>query len=271
MKMTRNLNPFAHLGRLLQSRSRAQARLRFAQDRTDLDHDLSFSEAARRFPSRNDLHAYMHRYFYKTLPAPLREHRLYFEHKGFGEDAFHAMWYLLLREFRPQNMLEIGVFRGQVISLWSLIGKLIGVPVRIRCISPFSQAGDEVSRYPKLNYLDDVLANFRHFNLPEPQYLRALSTDPEAIAYLTREPLDCVYIDGGHDFEVVLSDYRNSVAALRPGGLLVMDDSSLYTDFQAPVFSFAGHPGPSRVAREFADRELEHLGGVGHQNVYRKP
>lgn len=28
---------------------------------------------------------------------------------------------------------------------------------------------------------------------------------------------------------------------------------------------------PSRVAREFADRELEHLGGVGHQNVYRKP
>ncbi len=270
MMKTRNFNPFAKIVGMFKARSRNKARLRFAQERTDLDHDLSFSEAARRFPSRNELHAYMHRYFHKTLPAPLRQHRQYFEHRGFGEDAFHAMWYLLLREFKPQNLLEIGVFRGQVISLWALISNHIDVHTRIRCISPFSQAGDEVSHYPKLNYLDDVLRNFRHFDLPEPEYLQAFSTDPDALAYLKREPLDCVYIDGGHDYEVVLSDYRNSVAALRSGGLLVMDDSSLYTDFQPPAFSFAGHPGPSRVAREIADRELDHLGGVGHQNVYRK-
>jgi hypothetical protein len=68
----------------------------------------------------------------------------------------------------------------------------------------------------------------------------------------------------------VVRDYHNSVAALKAGGLLILDDSSLYTDFDPPVFSFAGFPGPSTVARELADRELEHLGGVGHQNVYRK-
>jgi len=32
--------------------------------------------------------------------------------RGFGENAFHTMWYLLLEEFKPATFLEIGVFRG---------------------------------------------------------------------------------------------------------------------------------------------------------------
>jgi hypothetical protein len=270
MKSHKRLNPFIKLRHLLDARARDKARRRFALERADLDCDLSFSEAARRYPARNDLHAYMHRYFLSRAPEPLRAHRQYFERRGFGEDAFHSMWYLILKEFRPQTFLEIGVFRGQVISLWALIGKTLGLPVSIRCISPFSAAGDEVSRYPNLDYLPDVLKNFSHFGLAPPDYLRAYSTDSAAIAYMKQVPLDCIYIDGSHDYDVVLSDYRHGLKALKPGGILVMDDSSLYTDFTPPVFSFAGHPGPSRVARDFADKELEWLAGVGHQNVYRK-
>lgn len=233
---------------------------------------MGFTEAVARFPSRNDLFAYMHRYFYTRLPEPLRRHRRYFskQGRGFGEEAFHAMWYLLIREFSPSSLLEIGVFRGQVISLWSLIGGLIGHPMSIRCISPFNSSGDDTSLYPDLDYLADVLQNFSHFDLAPPDYFRGMSTDAAAVAYLRKERLDCVYIDGSHDFDVVLADFRHSVDALRSGGILVMDDSSLYTDFTPPRFSFAGHPGPSRVAREFADVELQHLAGIGHQNVYRK-
>jgi len=266
------LNPLTRIRHIVERRARAKAVLTYGRDRPDFDCDLSFTEASKRFPSRNELYAYLHRYFFTRLPQPLREHRAYFEQngRGFGEAAFHSMWYLLLREFRPTRLLEIGVFRGQVISLWALIGRTLSLPIDIRCISPFSQVSDQVSAYPVSNYLEDVMQNFRHFDLPPPGYCKALSTDPEAIAYLQQTPLDCIYIDGGHDYEVVLSDYRNSVAALNSGGLLVMDDSSLDTDFAPPVFAFAGHPGPSRVAREFADRELTHLAGVGHQNVYRK-
>ncbi len=250
-----------------------RSRRGYARSRGDLSQDLSFTEATRRFPDRNDLHAYMHRFFYESLPETLRLHREYFskEGRGFGEPAFHSMWYLLLREFRPTNLLEIGVYRGQVVSLWTLIGRELSIPVGVRCISPFSSAGDQVSRYRQLDYLEDVMRNFDHFQLPRPNYLKGFSTDPQAIAYLRAEPLDFVYIDGGHDYDVVLSDYRNSVDALKPGGILVMDDASLGTNFAPPKFSFAGHPGPSKVAREIADKELQFLGGVGHQNVYRKP
>jgi len=253
-------------------RARAAARLSFALERSDLNCDLSFSAAVQRFSTRNELFAYMHRYFYTLLPEPLRQHRAYFARngRGFGEEAFHAMWYLLMREFKPVSLLEIGVFRGQVISLWALIARLAGTPVSVRCISPFSEAGDRVSKYPRLNYFEDVMLNFQHFNLPRPDCFQGFSTDPAARTYLQQVPLDCIYVDGGHDDEVVICDYHNSVAALQSGGLLVLDDSSLYTDFDPPIFSFAGHPGPSKVARQLADRELEFMGGVGHQNVYRK-
>src|SRR5437879_452067 len=41
------------------------------------------------------------RYFHFRLPEPVREHRRYFEmeRRGFGEPAFHVMWFLLCREF----------------------------------------------------------------------------------------------------------------------------------------------------------------------------
>jgi Methyltransferase domain len=260
------------LARRSQAISRERARRRFSAHRDEYSLDLSFSSAAKRFATRDCLYAYLHHYFVHLLPTELQLHRRYFaaEQRGFGEEAFHSMWYLLLREYRPKRFLEIGVFRGQVISLWALIARLQSDLAEIHCISPFSAAGDDVSDYPNIDFLNDVLLNFRHFGLPQPLHLRALSTDRNAIDYMREHRFDCIYIDGSHDFDVVLSDYRNSVSALNPGGLLVMDDSSLGTEFTPPAFSFAGHPGPSRVAREFADRELIHLGGVGHQNVYRK-
>ena len=79
-----------------------------------------------------------------------------------------------------------------------------------------------------------------------------------------------IYIDGAHDFEVVFKDYKLCYENLCRGGVLVLDDASLYCDYNPASFAFAGHPGPSRVAREYADKEMEFIGAVGHNNVYRK-
>ena len=100
--------------------------------------------------------------------------------------------------------------------------------------------------------------------------VKALSTDPDAIACLRSMVWDLIFIDGSHDYEIVLADYQISKDNLRHGGLLVIDDASLGTAFHPPSFSFAGHQGPSRVAREYADREMRFLGAVGHNNVFTK-
>lgn len=238
-----------------------------------LADDLTFSQSAAIFPDRTRMYAYMHHYYHNLCPEHIRQHRSYFakEFRGFGEEAFHAMWFTLLREFRPNKCLEIGVYRGQTISLWALIAKKIDYPIDIHGISPFTPAGDQVSDYLKhIDYKADTLENHRHFELPLPSLLRAFSTAPESKEYILSQKWNLIYIDGNHDYEIALSDYEICKDSLAVGGLLVMDDSSLYTDYSPRIFSFAGHPGPSRVVKERAIKDLQFVGGVGHNNIFRK-
>jgi cephalosporin hydroxylase len=245
----------------------------YSRRRRAFSEDLSFSQATRKFADRNALHAYMHHYLHHLAPPEIRGHRRYYKQglRGFGEDALHAMWWTLLTEFRPRLVLEIGVYRGQVLSLWGLIAKLSGFSCEVHGISPFSPAGDGASRYLEdVNYYEDTLTSNRMFGLPEPKLVRAFSTEASALEHIMSHRWDLAYIDGNHDFEVAVADYKVCRDALEDGGLLVMDDSSLYTAYRPRAFSFAGHPGPSRVVNEFAMKELQFLGGVGHNNVFRK-
>jgi hypothetical protein len=214
------------------------------------------------------------RYFHTRLPGELREHRSYFtkESRGFGEDAFHVMWYLLFREFKPRAFLEIGVYRGQTLSLAALLQRHFSYAGEIVGISPFSPAGDSVSKYLKsVDYYSDTLANFAHFNLPAPTLIKAFSTDDAAQRKITEGRWDCAYIDGNHEYDVVAQDWRACAAGIVPGGLIVLDDSGLSSAYRAPAFATAGHPGPSRLAGELKQsNEFHEILQVGHNRVFQK-
>ena len=74
--------------------------------------------------------------------AYLKNHRDFIESKnlGFGDRAFTYMWFLILNYVKDKNLngnlLEIGVFKGQIISLWSLISKQIDLDSNIIGITP---------------------------------------------------------------------------------------------------------------------------------------
>jgi len=207
------------------------------------------------------------------VPQEVLRHRAYFSDgkRGFGEDAFHAMWFLLLERFRPAQMLEIGVFRGQTVSLWRLISGLLAFKSDIGCISPFSPAGDSVSRYAQeVDYFEDMLANHRHFSLAPPEVCSAYSTSPEAHDFIQSRRWNLIYIDGNHDYEVARSDFDLCAANLAPGGIIVLDDSALGTDYSPPGFATAGHPGPSKLAREILGEGFEEIFSAGHNRVFRR-
>ena len=225
------------------------------------------------FDGRNEIHKYMHHFFMHLSPPFLRDHRKYFQKKkrGFGEDAFHSMWLMIFEKYRPKNALEIGVYRGQVITLWSVISRSMGIQCEIHGLSPFSAAGDEVSKYVNnLDYLSDVIDNSKVFNVESINLKKAYSTEIDGIDYIHSKKWDLIYIDVNHDYQIALSDYINCKDSLSDGGVLVIDDSSLYTDFKPPRFSFSGHPGPSKIVRDFAMNDMKFICGVGHNNVFQK-
>lgn len=226
-----------------------------------------------KFKDRADTYNYFHHYFWNISPNWLKEHRKYFstDKRGFGEDAFHSMWYLLLKEFQPKNILEIGVYRGQTLSLFSLISKHEVFESDICGISPFTSSGDEVSSYlSNLNYYEDVKLNFTNFKLPLPNLKKGFSTDLEMLKTIQSKKWDLIYIDGNHDYDVVKQDFDNCSKYLKIGGFLVLDDSSLYTNYSPPFYSTSGHPGPSRVAEEIDSNVFEEFLAVGHNRIFRK-
>jgi hypothetical protein len=212
-------------------------------------------------------------YFDSRLPVSLRQHRHYFTkaRRGFGEDPFHVMWLLLFREFHPQACLEIGVYRGQIISLWAWLARLCSQPCEVHGISPFSSAGDSVSKYSRrVEYLADTLCHFDHFGLAHPALLKAYSTDPEAVALIRSRAWDVIYIDGNHDYAVARQDWDHCAAAVKTGGLIVLDDAGLSTSFRPPIFATGGHPGPSRLAEEIDRARFEEILQVGHNRVFQR-
>jgi hypothetical protein len=234
---------------------------------------IGIKELDRLCYNRNLKYQYFHNFFWNLAPAWLREHRKYFADgkRGFGEDAFHSMWYFIFSEFHPRDVLEIGVYRGQTLSLFALLGKNFGFETNIHGVSPFTSAGDNVSKYlGDLDYYNDVIANFNYFRLSLPILHKGFSTDKVILQAIESEQWDLIYIDGNHNYEVAKHDFNFCSQYLRKGGLIVLDDSSLYTDFKPPLYSTAGHEGPSKVACEIDPNLFKEILSVGHNRVFKK-
>lgn len=82
------------------------------------------------------------------------------------------------------------------------------------------------------------------------------------------KPIDFLFIDGDHNYAVVLQDFTDWTPHLKKGGILAIHDARMYRPGGAPF-----HPGPSRVAEErvFANPlEWEILGEAFSLVIARK-
>jgi hypothetical protein len=234
--------------------------------------NLSFEDICKL--SRNDSYKYFHEYYHHESPTWLKNHRRYFSKnlRSFGEDAFHAMWFHILNQFKPFNILEIGVYRGSTLSLFALISQKNGVSANINGISPFSSVGDSVSKYLKgIDYKQDIYINFDAFGIERPNLHEGYSESLEMNEVFQLEKWDLIFIDGNHDEEIVRSDLERSIDNISDEGIIVVDDSALFTDLDKLSYATRGHMGPSIVVDKFLNegRIIEVL-SCGHNRVFKK-
>jgi len=241
-----------------------------------LDYDINeLKEIWNLSFNRNEVYTYFHHHFWNRIFIELKEHRKYFRinNRGFGEDAFHSMWYFIFNIYKPKKILEIGVYRGQTLTLFSLLTKILQISkAEIHGISPFTNDGDEVSNYLKLDYYEDVNLNIDNFKLTNISLHKGYSTDSDIISKVIESHCwDLIYIDGNHDYEVVLEDFNNCAQNLKKGGIVVLDDASLFTNYNSNSYSSKGHYGPSKVAEEISsNQQFVEILGVGHNRVFQK-
>lgn len=200
---------------------------------------------------------------------------------GFGELPFAWNWFLCVaaaakakaNKEAPVRFLEIGVFKGRSMALVQLAATLLGQKAELWGVTPLSGAGDKYSGYDAVDYAAAIRDTFRKARATQDNaaIIQGLSQDVAAIAEAAKHaPYDIIYIDGCHDYEAVCADIRNYVPMLRVGGLLVMDDASLY--IESPAGLFKGHPDVGRAIQDCLDGrdDMEHLFAVGHNRVWRR-
>jgi hypothetical protein len=241
----------------------------------------------------------VHRKFTATAAADplLASHRLYVEqHKlGFGDAAFHAMWKLMLDAARVRfgkvDALEIGVFKGQVISLWALLAKTYRWPLRIHAVTPLEgqelrgprlwralkyrllprfreriQSGDF---YPDDDYEGIVRRLFAHFDVEfsDVRLLRGYSNSPAVLSALQADRFHLIYIDGDHTYKGAASDIRLYAPKVVPGGWLVMDDAA----FDLPGTAFwKGYETVARACKLLPGLGFTNVLNVGHNRIFEK-
>jgi hypothetical protein len=220
-------------------------------------------------------------YLFDCLPSPLAEHRRFFENdcRGFGERAFHSGWLWIFMNFFGHrdsviNCLEIGVFKGQTLTLFPIIAEHLNKELSALGLSPFDSSGDDVSVYGAADYYKEVKEYAHYLGISDSiNLIKAYSNDPIGIEAIASKDWDLIYIDGSHDYDVVKSDFLHSARALKVNGILVFDDSSLFSQripLQKRLPGFPGHPGPSRVVDEICHYPLLHVLTIGHLNIFLK-
>lgn len=207
----------------------------------------------------------------------LLNHRTYIERRayGMGEKCFHWLWKLIVDEMpNPFSFLEIGVYKGQVLSLIKLLANRAGKGVNVTGVTMLSSfAGDtgKFSDYPNEDYMGYIDGIHDAFELEYPHLIVGDSTSPAThSAFGNAEPFDIVYIDGCHEYDYVVEDLMFYPKLIKTGGLLVVDDASNH--LKQPFGFFQGIQDVSDAVRAIieTDPQWEHVLALVHNRVWRR-
>jgi len=233
-----------------------------------------------------------------TLAHPLlAAHRSHVERHqlGYGDPAFHALWACLLTEasarFGHVRALEIGVFKGQMISLWALLARECAFDVEIHAITPLegnpapapslwqrlryridADYREQVKTgnfHPTANYEEIVRAHFAHHGLRfvDIRLHRGYSNDPALVAGLASSRFEIIYVDGDHREAGARFDFATYGAKVVPGGWLIADDAS--HDLPGTQF-WKGFPQVTAALSELAPLGFVNVLNVGHNRVFQR-
>lgn len=213
---------------------------------------------------------------YKNDPT-LHELRNFVKNNNYGfcDDEHHVMWREIVKLLPNNfNFLEIGVYKGQILCLLPKLAKYFNKSCNFLGVTPLNTTGDKYSTYNNDNYAESILNIFKTFNIPfdiTQNILCGLSTDDTIKTKLKNKLFDVIYIDGGHDYDVVVSDIKLAKEILNKNGFIVTDDSSCYKNlYGLPIFT--GHKDVCDAIKDVLepDNEFVEVLCVGHNRVFKK-
>lgn len=239
-----------------------------------MQHFQTLGELQSEWRDNPETHKRIHESFVHLVNdnPDLNLHRTFVEQNifGFGERSFHWMWNLIVKEMPTQfTFLEIGVFKGQVLTLMQILATMYEKKVKRYGITPLSTEGGVWES----DYKRDIEFFHEQFGMKKDYtILQGLSEDPEIIKQAQNIKTDILFIDGGHEERHVINDIEHYAHLVKPGGYLIFDDAC--NSFQMPFGYFQGIQAVTKVVDErlpiTGTEEWEFIASVVHNRIYKR-
>jgi hypothetical protein len=209
----------------------------------------------------------------------LINHRTYIEDNnlGYGEKPFHVIWREIVNS-QPKKFkfLEIGVYKGQVLSLVKLLSDLKNKECEFYGVTPLSNMGDKyLKKYDSVDYALTIGSLFKKFNLEfnlNTNIINGSSVEDDIKNKVKQLGIfDVVYIDGCHNYDCVVSDILLIKEITKNGSYIIMDDASCYKPINR-IGAHLGHSDVCNAIRDYIENDncFEEVICVGHNRVFKK-
>lgn len=239
----------------------------------------SLADLKAAWKDHEDVHKDIHESFISATNGvdELRTLRDYVEQNiyGFGERSFYWMWWLIMNDIPDGgSFLEIGVFKGQTLTLVGLIAWMKEQEIYRSGVTPLSTEGGVWES----DYENDIKHLHKKFKVSTDYHLfKGLSEDPSIVEavykYYEGIGVDVLYIDGGHEERHIRNDIEKYSPLVNVGGYLVIDDCC--NTFSMPFGYFCGIESVTRVVDELLpprgqNGNWEFIGSVVHNRIYKR-
>lgn len=135
-----------------------------------------------------------------------------------------------------QNVMEIGFNAGHSAEIFLKFNKKIHLTSFDINVHEYVKHGVE---YIQNNYKDRHIIVYGDSNISVPQYIK---DNPG-------KKFDLIFIDGGHDYDIVNKDMENCLQLCHENTIIVMDDTIFIKGWEADYTL-----GPSKVWKEYLER-----------------
>ncbi|MHA1251365.1 MAG: class I SAM-dependent methyltransferase [Candidatus Helarchaeota archaeon] len=145
---------------------------------------------------------------------------------GGFRDEEGIILYNLARNCKGKGVIvEIGSWKGRS-TIWLANGSKQGNSVKVYAIDPHTGLGDIQKKYGPVWTFDEFKKNIKKAGVDD-IVIPIVKTSKEA-AKDFKKPVEFIFIDGGHEYEVVKSDFFLWFPKLVNGGIMAFHDSTTW-------------------------------------------
>lgn len=155
---------------------------------------------------------------------------------GWLTDKAGESLYNLAKNCKENGVIvEIGSWKGKS-TIWLAKGSKVGNKLKVYAIDPHTGSSEHKERYGKVSTFAEFKQNIKNAKVDD-IVIPIVKTSEEAVKIFD-EPVEFIFIDGAHEYELVKLDFKLWFPKLIDGGIIAFHDTTWWA-------------GPKKVAEKY--------------------